>query len=348
VGGCGVPEADDLEFLSNEAGRLFAAGDYRLAHAAYSRLITEAYAAGAVHAELNARCCACMAELNLGEFERAIDTATRLLARAREAENDEYKVWASLSLGIALADFSVRERWPEVETVLTDGLQRAREIHDNYLETYHLARLGIFATMAGEHDKAMAWIQQGLDSVTTLTPDTERAWFRGDFYQSLARLMLAKGDLGEARRYAAISLAEYQRYGRAVFVNGAQVTLALIEYKEGCYEQACELLDTALESIQASGMAATEQETQYIRSMALRAHGDLAASLAAAQRSLELARKMRMKADETKVLISLGETLRMLGSGEAATEALSLARGIAEERGYQDCLDELELLGGAL
>lgn len=342
-----MSEPNNLEYLRKEATRLFAAGNYRLAHATYSRLITEAYATGAVSAELSARSDACSALLNLGEFEEAIDAATRLLARARQTEDDEYKVWAALWLGLALAKFSLRDRWPEVQSVLLDGLERAREIRHNLLETYHLARLGGYARVVGEYDKAMLWLQQGLDSASRLALGTHGAFFRGDINGNLADLMRAKGDLREARRYAEISLAELERHGHVASIADAQRALASIEYEEGSYEQACELLDAALERSQASGAALTEQEVEYTRSMVLRARGDLAASLAAGQRSLELARKMRMKVDEAQALISLGQTLRMLGSGEAATEALSLARGIAEERGYQDCLDEVKLLGGA-
>lgn len=344
-----MSEPNNLKFLHEEATRLFGAGNYRLAHATFSRLITEAYAAGAVLAELNARDSACISQINLGEFEEAIDTAMRLLARARETENDQYKVVAALRLGSVLAYSGVRDRWPELETVLLDGLSRSREMHDNHAETYHLVRLGKYAGMVGEYDKAALWLQQGLDSASRLTKEGAAAWFRGDIYGSLSELMRAKGDLCEARRYAEISLAEFERYGHVPSsIADAQGILARIEYEEGSYERACELLDMALERVQASNAAHSEQQIEYVRSMALRARGDLVASLAAAQRSLELARKMRMKVDEARALISLGQTLQLLGSGDVATEALSLARGIAEERGYQDCLDELKLLGGAL
>jgi tetratricopeptide (TPR) repeat protein len=343
-----MSEPNNLEYLSNEADRLCEAGDFRLANAMYSRLITEAYTAGAVPTELYARRGACVAQLNLGEFEEAIDTAMRLLARARETGDDECKVAATLWLGVTLARLSVRDRWPEIESVLLDGLERAREIRNDFLETYHLVRLGGYAELVGEYDKAMLWLQQGLDSASRLTDDSHAVWFRGDIYSSLSDIMKAKGDLRQARRYAEMSLAEFERDGNVPCITYAQGLLARIEYEEGSYEQACELLDVALERAQGSDAAPVEQYIEYIRSMVLRAHGDLAASLAAAQRSLELARKMRLKEDETKVLISLGQTLRMLGSGEAAAEALSLAREIANERSYQDCLDELELLGGTL
>jgi hypothetical protein len=55
---------------------------------------------------------------------------------------------------------------------------------------------------------------------------------------------------------------------------------------------------------------------------------------------------MRMKEAEVKTLISISQSLRMLGASDDSATALEQARRISEERGYDDHLQEVRTLLG--
>ena len=99
---------------------------------------------------------------------------------------------------------------------------------DDFLDDISSRPSRRFARGVGEYDKAMLWLQQGLDSASRLTDDNSDARFRGDISNSLSELMLTKSDLREARRYAEICLAEMERFGMPAFISAAQETLASV------------------------------------------------------------------------------------------------------------------------
>lgn len=344
-GGRRVSQPSSLQLLKAEAHRHFGSGDYRLAIATDTRLIAEAQASPDISIELEARSQMVAAMLNLGEFESAIDAATRLLARARQAENEKFRIFAAFWLGLALAKFDLRGRWQEVQALLLEGLEMARAMRDPFLVTYHLARLGGFAVLEGEFDKGLSWLQEALDTTDQVSGE-EMHWFRGDIYGNLAELMIRRREFLEARRYAEISLAEFESYGRQANVGYPRAILAEIHYECGEWIEARHLLGLILESARSTGSAPEEQGAEYLRSKVERQLGDLETSLGAGNRSLELARQLHRKEAEVEVLMSVGQTLRMLGSDDDAAEALDRARQISEERGYDDHLQEVKLLLG--
>jgi tetratricopeptide (TPR) repeat protein len=293
-GCCRVSEPNSLHLLWAEARRQSESGNYRLAIALYAQLIAEAQASSDISTELQARADTIPSMLNLAEFETAIDAATRLLARARQAENEQFKTYAIFWLCLALAKFDLRFRWPEIKALLLEGLETARAVSDPFLITYHLARLGSYAVRAVELDNGIAWLQEALDTVDDV-PDDDVHWFRSDIYNSLAELMIRRRELAEARRYAEISIAERELDDHPADVDGSYGTLAEIHYECGEWVEARHLVGLVLESARDAGDIILEQEAEYLRSKVERELGDLDASISAGNRSLDLAREQCLK-----------------------------------------------------
>ena len=308
-GGHRVSQPDSLQLLRAEAHRQLDSDNYRLAIVTFTRLIAEAQDSSDISMELDGRSGLVAAFLNLGEFESAIDAGTRLLARARQAKDEEYKVEAALWLALTLGKFDLRGRWQEIRTLLLEGLETARAIGDPHIVIYHLTRLGAFAVQMGELDNGLSWLQEALGSMDELSRD-EAHWFRGHLYNSLAALMIRRQELLEARRYVEISIGELENCGQLVDIAYASDTLALIHYECGEWTEARHLLGLVLETARASGSAVLEQEAEYLRSKVERELGDLETSLSAGKQSLDLARQMHMKEAEVITLISVGRTLQ--------------------------------------
>ena len=121
--------------------------------------------------------------------------------------------------------------------LLLEGLKTARTMSSPFLVTYHLARLGAFAARAGQHDKGMSWLQEALSTVDEV-PDDDRRWFRGDIYGNLADLMVRQQQLTEARRYAEISIAQFEGSSNPDHACSSHTTLAEIHYECGEWVEA--------------------------------------------------------------------------------------------------------------
>lgn len=255
---------DDPSDLINQGDRLFDQGNYQAAIGCFTQAADLARRSGQTSAELFALSCLPICWNNLGENNKMVDAATHLLTRAKQADNQKYKMEAGLRLATALANINLPARWTrEIRPVLLEGLQTARQLGEEYFEVYHLVKLGECAQQVGEADAAYAWLQDALNALTPSTYDT--AFFRYKINLSLSQLARDRGDRAEALHYAEIALGEARKDGNPHFVASAQQHLARIHRWRG---EPAEALPLAAEALATSRRL--QNEAQIVESLALK------------------------------------------------------------------------------
>lgn len=326
-------EPGDIDAMK-QARATFRQGYFRKAAGWYGLAEIRAHTYGKVVEELAAISGQAVAWLNAGEPQRSLESATRLLARARQRRNQSYEMQASLWLAAALAAIDLRNRWHEVRPLLLEGLDIARRSGNAFYEIQHLLRLGSYAVQMSEDEQGYSWLQ---DALNTLGPDVEEQnFFRAEIYRSLSDLMRRHGDLAEAIRYAEMAIGAAREDGNPAYVASAQLVLARAEWAHGEMAEALRLADDVLAAASRYGWTAHEQEAEQLRAELLPGMGQFQEARLAVRRSLELAREMQAKEAEVQALLSLGQALAALGEQDNARHTLSLARRLSQERDYED------------
>ena len=236
--------ASDASDFIKQGSQLFNQGNYQAALGCYTQAVALARQTGQTSTELEAlsNLPACWA--NLGEHTKMAEAAARLLARAKQLDDQEYQLLAGLRLATALANIDLPTRWPEVRQVLLDGLRTARLLADDWHIVYHLATLGDYAQRMGEAEPAYAWLQ---DALNTLTPAVnDAAFFRYRIYKSLSLLSKRQGQRADALRYAEMSLGGVREDRNPAAIVDAQHTLAEIQRWLGERGEALALVEEAL------------------------------------------------------------------------------------------------------
>jgi len=325
-----------------QAHAAFRQGHFRKAAGWYALAEMRARVYGQVPEELAALSGQAVAWLNAGDPTRGIESATRLLARARQQHNRSYEMQSSLWLGAALAAVDLRNRWREIRPLLLEGLDVARQLGDGFYEVYHLLRLGDYAVRMGEEEQSFVWLQ---DALNALNPKLEEQnFFRSEIYRALSDLMCRRNDLAEATRYAEMALGAAEEDGNPAFVASAQLALAAVERVTGQTANALSRAGEVLYAASHYGWTAHEQQAQQLRAELLLDMSQYQAARLAARRALELAQEMHAREAEVQALLSLGQTLAALGEQDNARHTLSLARRLSQERDYADHFQRAEQL----
>lgn len=325
-----------------QARATFRQGYFRKAAGWYGLAEVRAHAYGQVAEELEALSGQAVAWLNAGELQRSIESATRLLARARELGRQDYTMRAVLELGGAMAAVDLRSRWREIRPLLLEGLSIARHLGDTFYQVYHLLRLGDYAVQMGEDEQGYTWLQ---DALNALGSDVEeQSFFRAEIYRSLSDLMCRRGDFAEAKRFAEMALGAAGEDGNPAYIADAQLTLARVGWRLGHTDEALRLTDEVLAAAGRYGWTAHEQRAQQLRAGLLLDVGQPQAARQAARRALEVAREMPAREAEVRALLSLGQALATLGEQDNARHTLFLARRLSQERDYEDHFHRAEVL----
>ena len=326
-----------------EQGRQhFNRGDYRRAVTCYQEAAVLARAQGNDDAELLALDGLGFAFQNLGNFQKQIEVATRLLARARQTQYETYQMRATFLLVIALARLDLRGRWQELKPLLLEGVRLARHLDERYFEIYHLARLGRYAVRMGEEEQGFAWLQEALNLIG---PDTEnRSYFLGEVYGSLSLLMRKRGIHTEAIRYAEMAVGARRARGNPQFVVTAQLFLIRAELARGERAEALRLVEEILPQTRRNGWKAKEQEAEYLRGEIERELGHPKEAEVAAREALQLAQEMKLKEEEVECLLSLGQALLTQKQHDEAYELLKQARRLSQERNYDNHFNKTEAI----
>jgi tetratricopeptide (TPR) repeat protein len=320
----------------------FNRGDYQRALGWFEQAVTRARRDGQTGWELEALGWLAVAWGNLGEYEKNAEAATRLLARARQVENETYEMKAALRLCGALADIDLRARWHEIRPLMIEGLAIARRLGNNYYEVYHLMRLGGYAVWMDEQEQGYAWLQEALSAIG---PGTEQAaFFRCGIYADLSLLMRERKDYAEAVRYAEMAVGQAEQGGNPQFVAYARLTLARAERARGELGAALVIVEEVLPAARERGWQGEEQDAEYLRGEMERVLGHPKVAVAAARRALALAQAMKLKEEEVECMLSLGQALHALGERAEAREVLQHARHLCQERDYEDNFNEVEEL----
>jgi tetratricopeptide (TPR) repeat protein len=278
---------------------------------------------------------------NLADYQKEIEVATRLLARARQLQDEHYEMVATLRLCESLADLDLRERWGEIKPLLLTGLATARRLQDKSYEGYHLLHLGQYAVHVGESERGFNWLQEVLN-LTDMGREDENIFFRGEAYRALSELMLKRGEHAEALRYAEMAVDVYRK--EAFFVTYAQLDLARAERAQGERAEALRLVEKVLPQARQMGWQEVEQEAEFLRGELERELGHLQEAEVAARQALKLAQKMKEKEEEVECLLSLGQALLAEKRHDDAGELLKQARRLSQERNYDDHFNKAEVL----
>lgn len=331
---------DNPNELLQQGSRCFNQGEYCHAIAFFEQALALARQNGDTANELTALSWLPVAYGNIPDDEKMIETATRLLARARELGNKNYEMEAALRLAEALSNLDLRNRWRELKPLLLEGLETARQLGDAWWEVYHLKTLGGCAVRVGEEEQGLTWLQEALNAIR---PGMEKEhYFRAAVYQSLSFLMRRRGEYGEAVRYAEMAVGKYREHGNPHFVAGAQLTLARAERARGELAEALRLVEEVLSQALQMGWKGSEQLAEYLRGELLREMGHPEEAEPAARRALALAREMKLREEEVECLLSLGQVLLALGRRDEARDVLAQARRLSQERNYADHFQKAE------
>jgi len=282
---------------------------------------------------------------NAGEIQKSIEAATRLLARAQEMRDEHFQMDAIRLLASRMADLDVRNRWREIRPLLLEGLEIARRLGNDSEVVEHLARLGEYAVEIGELDSGLDWLQQALNAVESLMDTQIRAFDRSRIHQNLSKLMCKRGNYREAVRHAEMSVGAAKEAGNPLHVADAQLSLAQAERARGELDKALRLVEEeVLPQARQMGWKGTEQEAEYLRGELELELGHPDVAEAAARRALKLAREIKLKEEEVKCLLSLGQALLVLRRHNEAREVLQQARRLSQERDYKDHFEKAEEL----
>jgi tetratricopeptide (TPR) repeat protein len=328
--------------LIEQGQQHFNRGDYRRAVTCYQEAAVLARAQGKDDAELFALAALGFAFQNLGDFQKMIEVATQLLARARQTQDETYQMEAPFILVIALARLDLRGRWRELKPLLLEGVQLARHLGNHFSEIYHLARLGRYAVRMGEEEQGFTWLQEALNLIR---PETEnRFYLLGEVYGSLSLLMRKRGIHAEAIRYAEMAVGARRDRGNPQFVVTAQLFLIRAELAQGERGEALRLVEIVLPQAHHMGWKAKEQEAAYLKGEIERELGHAEEAEVAARQALQLAQEMKLKEEEVECLLSLGQALLTQKRYDEACELLKQARRLSQERNYDDHFNTAEAL----
>jgi len=332
-----------LSDLYKQAEQCHNRGDFRGAIARWEEVAAQARAQGDHGYELAALASLPVAWGNIADFEKEVEAATRLLARARELKREDYTMRAGLRLTEALVSLDLRGRWWELRPLLLEGLETAKRLGEHWCEVYHLKTLGQYAIMVGEEEQGYAWLQ---DALNAIRPDMGefQLYFRAEIYAGFSLLMRKRGDYAEAIRYAEMAVGAWRDYGNPSFVVSGQLNLAQAEQARGELAEALRLVEEVLLQARQMGWRGTEQEAEYSRSELERVLGHADVAETAARRALELAREMKLKEEEVECLLSWGQALLALRRNEEAREILRQARRRSQEQDYEDHFSKAEEL----
>jgi tetratricopeptide (TPR) repeat protein len=333
--------ADELIQLANKACDQ---GDYYRGAGYYQSAAEQARQEAEYSSELSALNNLTCAWANTGELQKAIESATRLLTRARDTNNKTYQMTATRLLASRMADIDLRNRWQEIHSLLLEGLEIAQQLDENDETVNHLRRLGEYAVNVGELDKGLDWLQRALSETELLSDTSQQAFYRLCIYESLSILMQERCNYVEAVRYAEMSLGAAQETGNPNFVAGAQLVVARVERARGELAEALRLVDTVLPQALQKKWKYTEHCAEYLRGELLRETGQSEEAEAAVQQALELAQEMKLKEKEVKCLLSLGQVLLVLKQEDKAREVLEQAQQLAQDRNYADYFDKAKEL----
>jgi tetratricopeptide (TPR) repeat protein len=324
--------------------RSFDQGDFHSAAGYAQRAAEQAHQEGDTAWELDALSWLARAWANVGEIQKSIEAATRLLARARKTENKAAQIDATRLLASRMAYLDLRNRWHEIRPLLLEGLELARQLGDQGEVVEHLSRLGECAVEVGELDAGLDWLQQALSEAESLTDKKSQAFYRYRIHGSFSHLMCKRGNHTEAIRHAEISVGAARENGNPNFVADAQLTLARAERARGELAEALRLVEEVLPQARQMGWKSCEQDAEYLRGELLREMGHPEQAEPSARRALELARETKLKEEEVECLLSLGQVLLALKRREEAREILQQARRLSQERDYADHFQKAEEL----
>lgn len=327
--------------LIEQCSQHFDRGDFRRAITCFQEAAVLARSQGNDDDELLALENLSVAWGNLADYQKEIEVATRLLARARQLQDEHYEMRAALGLSHALAELDVRERWGEMKPLLLAGLATARRLQDKYYEGYHLLKLGQYAVHVGESERGFNWLQEVLNLID-ISREDENIFFRGEAYRALSELMLKRGEHAEALRYAEMAVDVYRK--EAFFVTYAQLDLARAERAQGERAEALRLVEKVLPQARRMGWKETEQEAEFLRGELERELGHLPEAEVAARQALKLAQEMKEKEEEVECLLSLGQALLAEKRLDDARELLKQARRLSQERNYEEHFNKAEVL----
>ena len=235
---------EDPDDFIKQGDQLFNQGNYQAALGCFTQAVALARQSGQTRVELDGLDFLTVCWANLGENTKMAEAAARLLARAKQLDNQNYQMRAGLRLATALARIDLPTRWPEIRQVLLDGLHTARLLADDWSIVYHLDKLGQYAQQMGEAEAAYAWLQ---DALNTLTPATYGAMqFRLRIYRSFSLLAERQGQRADALRYAEMALGAAREDRNPAFIAAAQHSLAEIQRWLGERAEALALVEEAL------------------------------------------------------------------------------------------------------
>lgn len=331
-----------LEHILREGEYRFNRGEYLRAIDRFEEAASQAVAQGNIDSELEALGWLALSWSNVGGFHKAIDAATRQLARARQANDPVHEMRATLSLARALAEIDLRGRWHEIRPLLLDGLARARQMGDHSCEVDHLLLLGRSSVQVGELEQALAWLQEALAGITA---DIDYAHsFLSGVYCALSLLLLKRANSHEAVRYAEMAVGEARLQGNPSLVSDAQLTLARADRTRGERLAALRLTREVQSTARRRGWRVIEQEAALLRAELEQDLGQSYAAEGSARRSRKLARKLNRKEGEVTSLLTVGQALVAQGRTDEAHGVLQQARRLSQERDYPDHFERAEQL----
>ncbi len=319
-------------------------GDFHGAIARFEQAVYFARAGGESENELIALGWLPSAWGSVADHFKEIESATRLLARARELRREDYEMIATQRLAEAMADLDLRGRWRELKPLLLQGLETSRRLGKLWYEIYHLMLLGTYAVRVGEGEQGHVWLKEALNK---LRPDIERSTvpkclFRLNIYGALSTLMRQRGDLEEALRYAEQTVGVAQRDNNPAFVADAELMLVRAHIARREYDEAYRLLHDVLPRARLHNWRGVEQEAEYLLGEVEREAGEPDGAEVAARRGLMLAQEMKLREQEVQSLLSLGHALLAMHQHGEARELITQARRLAQERDYEDYFQQAE------
>lgn len=326
--------------------KAFKRGDYQGAVNCFEKVVSQARELNLIDLELESLAWLPVAWHNSGHYQKMVETATYLMLRARQLRNEHYQMQAGLRLSGGMASLDLRGYWPQIQTVLLDGLAVARRLGDTFYLIYHLMQLGRYAALVDEVDEGYSWLQ---DALSELTPDMERrsiprCLFPTNIYGGFSIVMYKQKIYDEAVRYAHMGLTAAQRDGQPHFIVCARLDVARAEEKRGGFEAALTMVDMVLTDPQLQGWRGVEQESLYLKAKVLSQIDQATTALPIIEQALEMALVMEMKEDEVKCLLVLGQVLVALEQQPAGLDTLQKAHRLSQERNYPDHFEKAETL----
>lgn len=254
-----------------------------------------------------------MACINEARFSEARELLSAGLAQL-PATRDPLKAAALINLGIA---HCTQGNVEEGKRCYREALGIAERTGDQWRAVSARHNLGIEMEIGGDWMGAAAEYEQALELAEHLGSRTPQTGLMG----SLGIVQMKLGNLEEAEAYlcAAVDMARAYELGRHLAASGSSLADLLLRMGRG--GDAATLLAEA--ESKAGEMDAGDLLAEIERNWALvwLARGDLGACLAAAERSLEWARKAEVEFEEAVTLRVQGQALSASGQRQEANAA---------------------------